>query len=198
MNRGRRATALFLLAISWGGGRSTAAQETSRSARHLQAVRASAPITLDGVLNEPAWTDAPVARNFIQNEPREGVPATFDTEVRVLYDNDALYFGVFASDDEPDRLIVNDLKKDFTTGSSDGFTVILDTFHDQRNGYQFTTNPAGAKWDAQMVNEGRENNANWDGIWDVATRIADTGWYAEIRIPFRTLRFNFNNSDGEV
>ena len=146
-------------------------------------------ITLDGELDEPSWSEAPIASNFIQNDPREGEPATFDTEVRVLYDDDALYFGVFAKDDEPSRIIVNDLKKDFNTGTSDGFRIILDTFHDERNGYQFATNPAGAKWDAQMANEGRENNADWDGIWDVATRITETGWYAEIRIPFRTLKF---------
>ena len=162
---------------------------TAHLERRLNAVRATGPITLDGALDEAAWTGAPLATNFIQNDPREGAPATFDTEVRVLYDDDALYFGVFAKDAEPGQLIVNDLKKDYNTGGSDGFTVILDTFHDGRNGYQFATNPAGAKWDAQMANEGRENNANWDGIWDVATTIAELGWYAEIRIPFRTLKF---------
>ena len=120
-----------------------------------------------GRSTSPHGPGAPLARNFIQNDPREGEPATYDTEVRVLYDDDALYFGVFASDDEPADIIVSDLKKDFNTGNSDGFLIILDTFHDERNGYQFATNPAGAKWDAQMSNEGRENNANWDGIWDV-------------------------------
>ena len=164
--------------------------ETARFDRRLQAVRATGPVTLDGALDEAAWTTAPVAQNFVQNDPREGQPATFDTEVRVLYDDDSLYFGVFAKDDEPSRLIVNDLKKDYNTDGSDGFRIILDTFHDERNGYQFATNPAGAKWDAQMSNEGRETNANWDGIWDVATRITETGWIAEIRIPFRTLKFN--------
>ena len=162
---------------------------TAHLERRLNAVRASGPITLDGALDEAAWSAAPLATNFVQNDPREGQPATYDTEVRVLYDDAALYFGVFAKDAEPGQLIVNDLKKDYNTGGSDGFTVILDTFHDGRNGYQFATNPAGAKWDAQMANEGRENNANWDGIWDVATTIAELGWYAEIRIPFRTLKF---------
>ena len=164
--------------------------ESARFDRRLEAVRASGPVTLDGALDEPVWSSAPVAQNFIQNDPREGQPATFDTDVRVLYDDDALYFGVFAKDDEPSRLIVNDLKKDYNTDSSDGFRIILDTFHDERNGYQFATNPAGAKWDAQMSNEGRETNANWDGIWDVATRITEAGWVAEIRIPFRTLKFD--------
>jgi hypothetical protein len=169
---------------------------TARQTRRLEAIRAAGDITLDGILEEPAWTQAAIASHFIQNEPREGQPATYDTEVRVLYDDRALYFGVFARDNEPNRIIVSDLKKDFDTTSSDGFRIILDTFRDELNGYQFATNPAGAKWDAQMTNEGRENNANWDGIWEVATRIVATGWYAEIRIPFRTLRFNAG--DGEV
>src|SRR5688572_14752453 len=170
--------------------RSTIDYATARQARRLQATRAAGEIRLDGVLDEPGWSQAPVARNFVQNDPREGEPATFDTEVRTLYTDEALYFGVFAKDDEPARLIVNDIKKDFNTGTSDGFRIILDTFHDERNGYQFATNPAGAKWDSQMSNEGREDNANWDGIWDVATSVTETGWYAEIRIPFRTLKFN--------
>ena len=175
----------MILCVCVNAGRVTAA-ETPR----LQAVRAGDKITLDGELDEPAWSGAPKAHNFIQNEPREGEPATYDTEVRVLYDDDALYFGVFARDPEPGRIIVSDLKKDFNSATGDGFFIILDTFHDQRNGYQFAINPAGAKWDAQMVNEGRENNPNWDGVWDVATRVAEDGWYAEIRIPFRTLRFD--------
>jgi hypothetical protein len=162
---------------------------TARLERRLTIVRASGEITLDGLLDEPAWRDAPVANHFIQNDPHEGEPATFDTEVRVLYDDEAVYIGVFAQDDEPGRIIVNDLKKDFNTSTSDNFSVIFDTFRDERNGYRFTTNPAGAKWDAQSANEGRENNANWDGIWDVKTRITERGWYAEIRIPFRTLKF---------
>jgi hypothetical protein len=162
---------------------------TAHLERRLDAIRATGDITLDGVLDEPAWSAAPLASHFIQNDPREGDPATFDTEVRILYDDDALYFGVFAQDDDPSRIIVTDLKKDFNTGNGDGFRIILDTFHDSRNGYQFATNPAGAKWDSQMSNEGREDNADWDGIWDVAAAITDTGWRAEIRIPFRTLKF---------
>jgi hypothetical protein len=163
--------------------------EAARLERRLMAARATGEVRLDGVLDEPAWQNAPMATHFVQNDPREGQPATFDTEVRVLYDDAALYLGVFARDDEPGRIIVNDIKKDFNTGTSDGFRVILDTFHDGRNGYVFATNPAGAKWDSQTSNEGRESNANWDGIWDVAARIGETGWFAEIRIPFRTLKF---------
>ena len=170
--------------------RSTIDYATARQDRRLQAARAAGEITLDAALDEPSWSQAPLASHFVQNDPREGMPATFDTEVRILYTDDALYFGVFAKDDEPARIVVNDIRKDYNTGTSDGFTIVLDTFHDERNGYMFATNPAGAKWDSQMANEGRESNVDWDGIWDVATRITETGWYAEIRIPFSTLKFN--------
>jgi hypothetical protein len=160
-----------------------------RSERMLMPARVESSIRIDGLLDEPAWRDAPVATHFIQNDPREGEPATFDTEVRVLYDDQALYLGVLAKDDNPAGIIVNELRKDFNTANGDGFRVIIDTFLDGRNGYVFAINPAGAKWDAQMANEGRENNASWDGIWEVRTHIDEAGWHAEIRIPFRTLKF---------
>src|SRR5258705_6519364 len=163
--------------------------DTIHLEKRLSAVRASGVILVDGALDEPAWSAAPIANGFIQNDPREGTAATYDTEVRVLYTDDALYFGVWAKDGEPSKIIVSDLKKDYNTGSSDGFRIVLDTFHDGRNAYQFAINPSGAKWDSQMANEGRDNNSNWDGIWDVKTRITETGSFAEIWIPFRTLKF---------
>ena len=160
-----------------------------RKERRLAAVRTTTPMTIDGALDEPAWTDAPLAGGFLQSEPHEGEPATEATQVRVLYDDTFLYVGVFARDSSPGEIIVNDLKKDFDPGASDTFEVILDTFHDERNGFMFATNAMGAKWDAQMVNEGRDINSNWDGIWSVKTRVTADGWYAEMAIPFRTLRF---------
>jgi hypothetical protein len=156
----------------------------------LLATRAAGPIELDGVLDEPAWREAPVARDFVQREPRQGEPATEATEVRTLYDDDALYIGLTAYDRDPAGIIVNELRKDFDTGSADTFALVLDTFHDRRNAYMFTINAAGAKWDAQMIGEGREVNASWDGVWSVETRITGEGWFAEIVIPFRTLKFN--------
>ena len=178
------ATCVSFLAVS-----STSAQNADQPGRTLAATRASTPITLDGALDEPDWAAAPVARGFIQADPREGQPATFDTEVRMLYDDDAVYVGAVALDPDPSRVIVTDLKKDYAVDASDAFAVILDTFHDGRNGYEFATNPSGAKYDAQVTNEGRDINANWDAIWDVKTRMDGRGWVAEIRIPFRTLRF---------
>lgn len=163
--------------------------ETARLDRRLPAVRAAGPIVLDGVLGEEEWAGAPVASGFTQGNPDEGMPATLETEVRVLYDDESLYFGVFAYDDSPDEIIVNDLSRDFSTRSGDVFGVVLDTFHDRRNAYMFETNPAGAKFDGQVFNEGREFNRDWDGVWQVRTRRAENGWAIEMEIPFRTLRF---------
>ncbi len=179
-------TCLLLLVAAVAVAQTPAASPDRLS---LIAVHAQGHVTLDGALDEVDWQTAPAARGFIQSDPREGQPATLDTEVRVLYDNDALYFGVVATDPEPSKIIVTDLRKDYGVDASDAFSVLLDTFHDGRNGYEFATNPSGAKWDAQITNEGREINANWDAIWDVRTRVTETGWVAEIWIPFRTLKF---------
>lgn len=184
------ASLLSAPALAQGPAATPIDYERARESRKLAATKTAAPVVLDGHLDETAWSSAPLASGFIQNDPREGQPATFDTEVRMLYDDHALYLAVFAKDAEPDRLIINDLRKDFSTQNGDAFGVVIDTFRDGRNGYQFAINPAGAKWDAQMSNEGRETNSNWDGVWDVKARIGDDGWYAEIRIPFRTMKFS--------
>src|SRR5262245_41219823 len=157
--------------------------------RKLRAVKVTDKISIDARLDEPSWNDAPRAASFTQREPEEGAPSTEQTEVRVLYDRDTLYFGVIAKDSDAQRVIVSELKKDFNVDNGDSFQIILDTFYDQRNAYQFVINPAGAKWDAQIANEGREVNQSWDGVWYVKSRVLDDGWVAEIAIPFKTLKF---------
>lgn len=150
-------------------------------------------ITLDGLLNEAVWHRADVADGFVQTEPREGEPATEPTEARVAYDRETLYIGIIAYDSEIRRLIISELRKDFNLSNGDVVQVVLDTFFDRRNGYEFATNPGGAKWDAQMTNEGREVNSDWDGIWHVRTQINERAWTVEMAIPFRTLKFREGN-----
>ena len=153
------------------------------------AVETAAPIVVDGALDEQVWRAAEPAADFVQAEPHEGEPATETTEVRVAFDRDALYIGVVCRDGDARAAIVNDIRKDFTAGEQDSFEIILDTFADRRNGFVFIVNPAGAKSDAQIANEGREVNPSWDAVWSVATKRDASGWSAEIRIPFKTLRF---------
>jgi hypothetical protein len=157
--------------------------------RVVAAAEADSPIRVDGVLDEDVWRVAAPATGFVQAEPQEGQPASEPTEVRLAFDRDALYIGVLCRDSAPSALVVNDIRKDFTAGEQDSFEVILDTFADRRNGFVFVINPLGAKSDTQVANEGREVNASWDAVWSVATRIGEDGWSAELRIPFKTLRF---------
>jgi len=163
--------------------------ESARQERRLKPMKTGERITVDGRLEEASWRQTEVAGNFIQNEPQVDQPASEATEVRVLYDHDNLYIGILARDSEPQRVIVNDLKKDFERDRGDTVEIILDTFHDQRNGYMFAVNAAGAKWDAQTTNEGRQTDDNWDGIWTVKAQAVADGWVAEIAIPFKTLKF---------
>ena len=169
-------------------GSTTAARRPSER-KELVALPTSGAIRLDGALDEEVWKRAPGATGFVQSEPREGQPATEETEVFVAFDADNLYIGAFMRDSDPSREIVNDIRKDFREDDQDDFEVILDTFHDRRNGYVFITNPAGGRVDRQIANEGREINSSWDAIWDVRTQRRADGWTAEMRIPFRTLRF---------
>src|SRR5258705_3101437 len=157
--------------------------------RIVVAVEARAPIVVDGALDEEVWRAAEPAADFLQAEPHEGDAASEPTEVRLAFDRDALYIGVGFHDREPSALIVNDIRKDFVAGEQDSFEVILDTFADRRNGFVFVVNPAGAKSDAQIANEGRDVNTRWAAVWSVATTRDGGGWSAEIRIPFKTLRF---------
>ena len=181
-----------LIAFSFAGlvtAQQDGSRQTERASRRLTAIRTSIPIVIDGSLDESAWEAASPASGFIQNEPHEGEPATFDTLVKVVYDNDYLYLGVLALDDDPDRIRLTDITRDFNISSGDAFGVVLDTFLDHRNGYIFQTNPGGAKYDAQFFNEGAEHNVNWDAVWQVASTVGGRGWTTEIAIPFKSLNF---------
>ena len=149
----------------------------------------SQPVKIDGWLSEPVWQQALPIRNFRQREPKEGLPATEKTEVRILFDKENLYFGILCFDNHPESITAKEMETDGQLGLDDNFTLLLDTYHDYRNGFYFQVNPNGAKFDAQVQNSGESLNMNWNGIWDVKTRITAQGWTAEIILPFKTLRF---------
>jgi uncharacterized protein DUF5916/cellulose/xylan binding protein with CBM9 domain len=158
--------------------------------RELTASRTATPVRIDGVLGEDAWKSAEAATDFVQAEPLGGQPASEPTEVRVLFDAENIYVGAYLHDHEPRRLVVTDLRKDFTGDDQDDFEVLLDTFGDRRNAYVFSTNVEGARHDRQVALEGREVNQSWDAVWEVKTQRVSDGWTAELRIPFRALRFS--------
>ena len=163
--------------------------ETAHLDRIVSAVRITEEIRLDGVLDEPAWQLASPAANFIQWQPSPGEPAPEPTEVYFLYDDENLYVGFICYDSEPDRIRVNDLREDFQFNGTDSIALILDSLNDDRSAFQFGTNPAGARRDAQISNDSSFNN-EWDGVWDVRVTRNGEGWVAEFVIPFKTLRFS--------
>jgi hypothetical protein len=109
-----------------------------------------------------------------------------------LFDTGTIYFGVFCWDSDADGIRTTELRRDDSLSNDDIFELILDTFHDHRNGYLFRINPLGTKYDATVANDGQTINRNWDEKWDVATQITEQGWSAEISIPFKSLRFQAN------
>ena len=152
--------------------------------------RVSARPVIDGRLSEPEWVTAPEITNFVQQLPRTGYPATFRTVVRVLYDADHLYIGATLYDPDPTKAIVAGLERDFASGASDLFGLVLDTFKDRRNSFLFVVNPAGAVRDEQTYNDSRTVVDAWDGITRVRTSVNDSSWIVELEIPLRTLRFD--------
>lgn len=153
------------------------------------------PIQLDGHLDEPAWEEAIRVSNFTQRELNIGEPATERTEVAILYDSDFIYIGVWCYDSQPDQIIAKELRRDFDYALDDNFIVVIDTYHDKRNGFMFVTNPNGARGDLQVFNNGGSSNQFWNGVWDVRTQVTQEGWFAEFRIPFYTLKYRMGQTE---
>src|SRR5687768_12119722 len=163
-----------------------AASEAPRVA--AQPLSSASAIKLDGDLSEEVWQTAPLVSGFKQREPKDGAPATFETEARIAYDADAIYVAVQAIDPEPARIVgIRTRRDDYSP--SDWIRVMIDSFHDRRSAYEFAVNPAGVKSDTYWYND---NNADqgWDAVWDVAVSRNDRGWRAEFRVPFSQLRFH--------
>ena len=151
-------------------------------------------INLDGVLDEPVWFTVEPATEFKQRDPIEGAPCTEKTEVYVIYDQNNLYIGAKFYDSDPEGIMAYQKKRDASLSGDDRFMFIIDTYRDYRTGYFFETNPAGILGDGIIGVGGTFNlNKSWDGIWDVRVTIDESGWSAEIVIPFQTLAFDTND-----
>src|SRR6185503_7744155 len=182
------------------------AQTSTTPERSMTAVRLQPAerLLLDGRLTEEAWRRAEPAAGFRQQDPNTGDPATEATEVRVLYDERRIVIGVTCFDSEPRRIRGNQMQRDQSLGADDRFMVAIDTYSDGRSGYYFEINPSGAMGDG-LVQPGTGTggttgtggggvNRSWDGIWNARVDRNDTGWTAEIEIPFHTMNFSPNAS----
>jgi hypothetical protein len=152
---------------------------------------------IDGRLTEEAWALAPAQGNFVQREPAYGSPATEPTEFRILYDARTLYIGVWVWDSTPGGIMGSEMKRDAGLNKGDQLKITIDTFHDHRNAFYFSTNPLGAYKDANTVENGRTINYDWNAVWENKTSIDDRGWYIEIAIPLSQLRFRTTIGESE-
>jgi hypothetical protein len=167
-----------------------------RTAPVAQAAPRSGPVSIDGRLDEAAWAAATPISNFTQSEPHEGQSPTQRTEIRVLYDADALYIGARVNDSlgaagiraplaRRDQLLdANGNNGSFNSLTTDKIIVMLDPYHNHLDQAWFEINPAGAKGDQF------NGDPSWDPIWQSAAHVDSLGWTAEMRIPYSQLRFS--------
>ena len=162
-----------------------------RDQKTIQLIRTATPPVIDGVLDDAVWANAAFIDEFHQIIPVEYAEPTERTEVRVLFDDDALYVGVKMFID-PSMITANILKQNTTIfGSDDYFSISFDSFNTKRGGYFFGVNPNGVRADGLYRNIS-QFYADWDGIYEAKTSIVADGWIAEFEIPFKSISFDPN------
>ncbi|MBW2244794.1 MAG: carbohydrate binding family 9 domain-containing protein [Deltaproteobacteria bacterium] len=153
-----------------------------------QAVLVSEAPTIDGYLDDPAWRQAFKIEDFTQVVPVTGAEPSERTLVYVARDEQNLYLGIRCYVRDPSTILAKRMQRDDSLFYDDRFAIVLDTFHDRRNGYFFQINPIGGRRDA--IFEGEVFMVEWDGIWHAEARIDEKGWVAELAIPFQTLSYD--------
>ena len=155
----------------------------------VRAVRISNPLVVDGRLDDPVYQTVPAIDGFIQQLPDEGAPPTEPTEIWILFDDDNIYLSARCWDSQPERMVADEMTRDARAiWRNELLSVIFDTFHDGRNGMNFSTNPLGGLMD-NLVTDESAVNLDWNTVWDAQTSFFDQGWIVEMMIPFKSLRF---------
>ena len=153
----------------------------------IQAIFTNEPIILDGKLTKSIWQTTPAINNFTQRELDFGKPSSELTKVAIVYDQLAMYIGVWCYQ-QPGSIRAKYMQRDFFYSEDDNFQVAISPFNDKRNGYLFIINPNGARADL-LISGNEQANQDWNGVWDTRTTVTSEGWFAEIRIPFNSLQF---------
>ncbi|MCP4659808.1 MAG: hypothetical protein GY856_30770 [bacterium] len=183
-----RSFAIFLILFT-GGVAALPAQpdEEPIAKRVYETRRAVEPPTIDGRLDDPAWEKVAWAGDFVQRMPTDGDPPSQQTEFKVVYDDDALYFA-FRLHDDPGQVTNMLARRDGFPG--DWIEVNIDSYFDHRTAFSFTLSLSGTRGDELISNDGSRWDTNWDPVWNGATGIDGDGWTAEMRIPLSQLRFS--------
>ncbi|HEY0042496.1 MAG TPA: DUF5916 domain-containing protein [Flavisolibacter sp.] len=179
---------ILLLTLVLCGVKTTLAQKT------LPAVKTQQVPAIDGKLDDAAWQTAPLATDFVQTFPSFGVPATTKTDVRILYDDNAVYISAHLHDNP------SLIRKQLTARDGeqrqdvDYFSVFFDTYNDQQNGFQFLVTTANVQTDTKLnanasYGFGDFGDRTWDAVWQSQVKVVADGWTVEMRIPYISLRF---------
>ncbi|MGX5818921.1 DUF5916 domain-containing protein [Chitinophaga lutea] len=150
--------------------------------------KASSPIRVDGVIDEPAWNEAEKATDFYMILPMDTSYAKVRTDVRMTYDAQNLYLLVENFNGMPGPYMVESLRRDFSFLKNDNFLLFMDPFDDQTNGFSFGANAAGAQWDGLMYDGGRVD-LSWDNKWNSIVKNYPDKWVFEAVIPFKSIRY---------
>ncbi len=167
------------------------ALEVEAQERDATAVRVSTAPRIDGALSDSIWQGIEPVTGFRQRDPVDGAPASERTEVRIAYDDEALYFGFMLYDSEPDLIRRNILQRGGRIDKDDRVVIALDTYFDRRNGYIFELGALGTQDDALFSDESLTlDEWSWDGVFTSETSVTDEGWILEVAIPFATIQFS--------
>ncbi|MCK5168232.1 MAG: carbohydrate binding family 9 domain-containing protein, partial [Bacteroidales bacterium] len=160
--------------------------------RSLEINRVSVAPKIDGVIDDIAWKNASVAKDFIQFKPYNGKDPSLPTEVKVVYDDQAIYFAAIMYDNNPDSIFKDLGERDIFTGiNSDIFAILISPYNDGVNAVEFMVSASGIQSDAK--HNGNHSDGNWDGVWESEVKITEFGWVVEMKIPYSALRFSKAN-----
>ena len=156
----------------------------------IRAVRINTPLSLDGVLDETAYTNTLSMSDFVQAEPLEGQPATQRTEIWLFFDDERVYVSARLWEPHMDRVVANEMRRDSFNifSANDAFGFSFDTFYDRRNAISFTVNAIGGFVEGQTTDE-RQFNPDYNAVWDSSVGRFDGGWTVEAALPFKSLRY---------
>jgi hypothetical protein len=183
-----RRTGLLLLLAS-----AAASADPLPAAVRAHATRKTTNVSVDGHLDEAAWANAPKQGGFTQRFPKDGIKSAHDTEFALLYDENAIYVGVWCNDPEPSKIRRTLTRRD-ADALADAVIVGIDSYHDRRTAYVFQVNAAGVQRDMLIFDDSQQDDT-WDAVWTANVAITPQGWTAEMRIPLNQLRFSGDNQE---
>lgn len=157
--------------------------------KKINTVRINETISVDGQLDEAVWRNASIARDFIMLEPENGVPESPDrrSEVKVIYDDNAVYIGAILYDNDPSKIEKEITQRD-NFGTADHFGIFINGFNDGQQDFRFFVSASGVQMDCLATENGED--FSWDAIWNSEVKITDFGWVIEMEIPYAALRFS--------